>query len=256
MNETLPGGAGTTVNAMVTQWTFPPQPGSPPRDDYAAVTLGQLKATALPFYQRLHALGYITQNDYLWAQNTTAPFHANVANIGQAKNLFAFALPTAGIRKSDGMVKVIFPRVFAAQRHRFPTQSNSIGQLNLDFSELYNLANAGNGWNLHLSIGHCRISGTFTVEYEISEEGVFSITKITVIGTCYDLCDFDYTSDKINFYALKEIDPKDAARVQAGHGSLNILSGKVFYNEVQLNGEIAEEIGGEIEIAEQPNECF
>src|SRR5258708_6367557 len=55
-------------------------------DDYAVVNQGQLKRLALPFYNRLIAVGY-TQ-DLPWTGG--APDDYAAANIGQVKNLFSF----------------------------------------------------------------------------------------------------------------------------------------------------------------------
>ncbi|MDR1816981.1 MAG: hypothetical protein LBR07_02140 [Puniceicoccales bacterium] len=84
------GGAGATVQTMVDAWLAPNVLGAV-RNDYAVATVGQLKAVALPFYQRLEQLGLCTAADYSWAQQasgTKENFAA--ANIGQAKFLFSF----------------------------------------------------------------------------------------------------------------------------------------------------------------------
>lgn len=56
-------------------------------DDYAAVTVGQLKAVAYPFYERLDEAGMGV--GFPWPASGTADDFA-VANIGQLKNLFRF----------------------------------------------------------------------------------------------------------------------------------------------------------------------
>jgi hypothetical protein len=75
--ESLPGGAGfqpTFTNAA---------------NNYAAVNVGQLKAVATPFYNRLIVLGAVT--NFPWANKPSANNYA-IANIGQAKKAFSFCL--------------------------------------------------------------------------------------------------------------------------------------------------------------------
>lgn len=102
--ESIPGGSGQALDDMIENWfahdlstgerlvnpttgEFVPAENS---DNFAVVNLGQLKTVAQPFYDRLITAGFAT--DYPW---TSAPAPADdfaVANIGQAKNLFAFEL--------------------------------------------------------------------------------------------------------------------------------------------------------------------
>lgn len=76
-----PGGAGPEVSNLVVSFSQ--------EDNYAPVTVGMLKNTALPFAQRLVEIGYATTLPWGGAQETNdyAP-----ANVGQAKNLFGFLL--------------------------------------------------------------------------------------------------------------------------------------------------------------------
>ena len=85
LNANLPQGAGTTVNALIAQWTTAPASGVV-RDDFAALTLGQLKTIAQPFYDQLIAVNYT--NAYPWAGGTADDYA--VANLGQLKTLFSF----------------------------------------------------------------------------------------------------------------------------------------------------------------------
>ena len=57
-------------------------------NDYAPVNLGQLKAVAEPFYDRLIAIGY--RSSYPWTNPVSPANDFALANLGQAKNLFAF----------------------------------------------------------------------------------------------------------------------------------------------------------------------
>jgi hypothetical protein len=85
----LPGGAEPGVTALLDTFSQlhngarVPQP-SARTDDYAAVTLGQLKAMARPFYDRLAAAGLGTI--YPWPTQGQADDYA-LANLGQAKAL-------------------------------------------------------------------------------------------------------------------------------------------------------------------------
>jgi hypothetical protein len=69
LNANLPGGAttgtaaGAAVNALIAQWNTAPA-SNVVRDDYAVLTLGQLKAVAQVFYDQLIAVGYT--NAYPW----------------------------------------------------------------------------------------------------------------------------------------------------------------------------------------------
>ena len=54
-------GAGTAVHALVDPWSLVPVANTAPRDDFAALNIGQLKAVATPFYLRLQELGYTGQ---------------------------------------------------------------------------------------------------------------------------------------------------------------------------------------------------
>ncbi|MDR2982090.1 MAG: hypothetical protein LBV12_07580, partial [Puniceicoccales bacterium] len=89
MEARLPGGAGTDILNMVNAWSQPAASGTT-RDDYAVVTLGQLKAVAKPFYDRLLAMQMVVC--YPWDGTWPADDYA-VANLGQAKYLFSYTLP-------------------------------------------------------------------------------------------------------------------------------------------------------------------
>ena len=65
-------------------------------NDYAVVNLGQLKALAQPFYDRLLSLGYaagpLSSGTYPWLSSGHAANDYAVANLGQLKYLFSFDL--------------------------------------------------------------------------------------------------------------------------------------------------------------------
>jgi hypothetical protein len=75
------GGAGSNVMALVQGFTAD--------NNYMAVNIGQLKAVAKPFYDRLIELG--KASTYTWV-NAAQTNDFGAANIGQAKHLFSFDL--------------------------------------------------------------------------------------------------------------------------------------------------------------------
>ncbi|EIQ00389.1 hypothetical protein OpiT1DRAFT_04935 [Opitutaceae bacterium TAV1] len=108
MNAKLPGGAGEGINALVTSWQQPPAEGVT-RDDYAAVNLGQLKAVAKLFYDRLAAAGYAGPpladgQPYPWPSDASGADNYALANIGQLKHVFSFSIPSEppGFVDTDG----------------------------------------------------------------------------------------------------------------------------------------------------------
>lgn len=103
------GGAGPQINALVSGFTpnatqNPTQQAAAVEANYAPANLGQLKAVAKVFYQRLIAIGYNTRQnlidhgaagwafDYPW--NPATPVEGNYApaNLGQLKWVFSFSL--------------------------------------------------------------------------------------------------------------------------------------------------------------------
>jgi hypothetical protein len=107
------GGAGPEINAIV--GSFEPRQGQGytqaqidafKQQNYAPINLGQLKAVAKPFYQRLVALGYPAKSSLLarggYDPSWTAPYPWNpdtdkaenyaLANLGQLKMVFSFAI--------------------------------------------------------------------------------------------------------------------------------------------------------------------
>lgn len=95
LDRSLPGGAGSTIDVLIATWAAA-APAGVTRDDYAAVTVGQLKRVAQPFYDRLGLA-------YPWGTGPANDFA--VANVGQLKRVFAFAVPdtsTLGLTDTDG----------------------------------------------------------------------------------------------------------------------------------------------------------
>lgn len=85
MDEYLDGGAGIPLHGLLYKWAHP----TVTPDDFATVNLGQLKAVAAPVYDRLIAVGMASGYPWNNANGIPTDDYA-VANIGQAKNVFAF----------------------------------------------------------------------------------------------------------------------------------------------------------------------
>ncbi len=104
LDATLPGGAGTAIDTLVTG--FGGNLTAEQREaNYAPINLGQLKAVAKPFYDRLILFQYDTKTNLIahgyptsWAStypwNPATPLDENYApaNIGQLKLAFSFDL--------------------------------------------------------------------------------------------------------------------------------------------------------------------
>jgi len=108
----LPGQAGSAISTMV--GSFEPAPGVTyttqqlaviRENNHAPANLGQLKALAKPFYDRLNALGFPTTviliargypsswaHDYPWDPSTPPSENYTPVNIGQMKMVFSFDL--------------------------------------------------------------------------------------------------------------------------------------------------------------------
>jgi hypothetical protein len=86
LDAQLPGGAGAAVHNMLGDWSA----AAAMTNDFAVVNLGQAKAVAKPFYDRLIAIGYV--HNYPWTASSTSAQDFAVANIGQIKQLFSFDL--------------------------------------------------------------------------------------------------------------------------------------------------------------------
>ena len=99
------GGAGSVINALVESFeTYDANdPTQDPQKFYAPVNLGQLKAVAKPFYDRLESLDYNTKTNLIlrgyprdwpydtpWDPNTPVEENYSMANLGQLKMVFSF----------------------------------------------------------------------------------------------------------------------------------------------------------------------
>ncbi|GAA5125998.1 Ig-like domain-containing protein [Luteolibacter yonseiensis] len=98
----VPGGAGTEVNTLVQGFTSSISETTL-MANLAPVNLGQVKAVAKPFYDRLMAAGYKTKqnlinrgypsgwsSDYPWLATTPLSENYAPANLGQLKAVFSF----------------------------------------------------------------------------------------------------------------------------------------------------------------------
>jgi hypothetical protein len=94
------GGAGTTIDAMLTAWEITPLAGAT-RDDYAALTVGQLKQVASKYYERLAVLSGDPSASYPWAGGVGVADDYALANVGQLKAVFAFSIGSGSVTDSD-----------------------------------------------------------------------------------------------------------------------------------------------------------
>ena len=82
-------GVGTDIPALVS--SFETVSSGQTIDDYAVVTLGQLKRVAKPFYERLFAAGHITSLPVWLTPNASEDDYVAV-NCGQVKTAFNFSI--------------------------------------------------------------------------------------------------------------------------------------------------------------------
>lgn len=88
LNATLPGGAGTALTTMLSAW----RGSSVNSDDYAVVTVGQVKAVAKLVYTQMQAQGHVV-GALPWSNGVQNYDDYAIANIGQAKAAFGFVVP-------------------------------------------------------------------------------------------------------------------------------------------------------------------
>lgn len=87
LDEKLPYGAGEAIHALTNAWTAAPA-GGVSRDDYAALTLGQLKTVGRLFYDRLAGMHIRLPNSHPWTGTNADDY--SLANLGQLKKVFSF----------------------------------------------------------------------------------------------------------------------------------------------------------------------
>jgi hypothetical protein len=149
------GGAGAQLDALASALL---SGTSPQENDYAVLNLGQLKALAQPFYDRLMALGYfgppilvtgttpLTTGTYPWAAPGAIANDYAMANIGQVKNLFSFDVTYSSAVNASGIpdwwINLYYPGLIASG-----TTVNPAGYVAWSGSQVTILGAYQNGWN-------------------------------------------------------------------------------------------------------------
>lgn len=90
------GGAGAAIRALVQSWKSQTPQALALRDDYAVVTLGQVKHVVSKFHDRLANVRTEQPGVYPWSAPTvpeTAADDFSIANVGQLKAAFVFEIP-------------------------------------------------------------------------------------------------------------------------------------------------------------------
>jgi len=95
MDTNLTGGAGTTLDSLVSGWsnsylTNGYSSTNPAPAEFKAVNQGQLKYIANLIYPVLSSAGYITTNYPSWTQTNASDY--KVANLGELKQVFDFEI--------------------------------------------------------------------------------------------------------------------------------------------------------------------
>lgn len=126
LNATLPNGAGSVINGLVTSWNQPPAPDVD-RDDFAVLNQGQLKAVAKLFYDRLNAESVVAP--YPWGDGVADDYA--VANIGQLKFVFCFVTSVTLDSDDDGLPDIWELRSWGRLTHTALDDSDSDGVNNL-----------------------------------------------------------------------------------------------------------------------------
>lgn len=90
------GGAGATIRNLVQSWQSQNPQAMALRDDYAVVTLGQIKNVVSKFHDRIATVKMQPSGVYPWStpgQPETLVDDFSIANVGQLKEAFAFVIP-------------------------------------------------------------------------------------------------------------------------------------------------------------------
>lgn len=104
------GGAGTAIDDMINAWESAPASGTT-RDDYAALTVGQLKNVAAKFYDRISAQAGGPNAVYPWTGSLVATDDYALVNVGQLKAVFAFDIALAD-SDQDGLLDTLEMQFF------------------------------------------------------------------------------------------------------------------------------------------------
>ena len=99
MDAKFPGGAGPAIHAMVDNW----RANATGQNNYSPAVVGQVKRVAKLYFDRLVAVGIRpASTGYPWPTNTPIAQNYAIANVGQVKNLFSFAIPDILHTDTDG----------------------------------------------------------------------------------------------------------------------------------------------------------
>jgi hypothetical protein len=104
------GGAGAAIDSMINAWESAPAFGTT-RDDYAALTVGQLKQVSAKFYDRISAQAGEPSAVYPWTGSLVATDDYALVNVGQLKAVFAFDIVLAD-SDQDGLLDVLEMQFF------------------------------------------------------------------------------------------------------------------------------------------------
>ena len=240
MNARLPGGAGSSINTMVSAWSATPLPGVT-RDDFAAINLGQLKHVAEPFYVRLvDELGYIGQPLSPGATRPWSGIGADdyaLANIGQVKNVFSFNPAAMAAAQDDPLAPqlILIPSAeytgdATATLHARVTPANGATLAGLwlnkqpltplqagDLAPAVALIDGLNSFTLKATdnLGHSR-SVTVTIIRD-NAPPILSITS-PVAGTVIEAGSITLIGSVIDTSAIKSLTVNGVAAYVSGHG--------------------------------------
>jgi len=139
------GGAGDTLNQLALTLTAT----SAQTNDYAALSIGQLKFLAQPFYDRLISLSCtvppIVSGTYPWVTSGLTANDYAMANIGQTKQLFSFDVTASSA--SNGIPDWWVNEYFPGSTFGGVTGVDPNGYVSWSGSQVSNLTAYQNGWN-------------------------------------------------------------------------------------------------------------
>jgi len=94
MDARLDGGAGADIEALLNTWAAP----NPERDDFAGLTVGQLKSVSVKFYERLAP---VNEGSLQLPWGGAASDDFALANVGQLKMVFSFPISSDPFDRTD-----------------------------------------------------------------------------------------------------------------------------------------------------------
>jgi hypothetical protein len=131
----------------------------------------------------------------------------------------------------DQVVRASLGDLLASGSPLFVSSTNIPISTGVDFIKTDKISKVG------FAFGKVTFNGTMTLDYFISAPGEVTITRFLFDGSFDDTYDYAYLGKPLNF-VIVSIDPKEPARVQAGHATLStpaMPSGKVFFIHLDLN---------------------